>query len=305
MRASSEKAWTDWKGRLLGELFERTSELLETGSPEEGRAFEILERRVELRREAAAEELRRSGTPQERIDAFCEMMPRRYFTAHAPPQIARHARVVLSLEPGQLLATGRREMRGDFTEVIVCAEDKHGLYADVAGVLTANDINILGANVYSTRSGLALEVYRVSTPEGGPDERRIAWEQFDRSLERVLRGEAQVSDLLTSRIRASAGDRPSGSPATVTASNDESDFYTIFDVAADDRLGLLHDLTRTIAEHGYEIYISKAAKIRDQVTDAFYLKDQEGKKLVDDEAIERLRLDLLAAAQAGQEGEGA
>ena len=86
----------------------------------------------------------------------------------------------------------------------------------------------------------------------------------------------------------------------MTVSNEESDFYTIYDVAADDRLGLLHDLTRTIAEHGYEIYISKAAKIRDQVTDAFYLKDEEGKKLSDADAIERLRVDLLAAASESQ-----
>ena len=301
MRASSDKAWTEWKGRLLRELFERTSELLETGTPEEGRAFEILERRVELRREAAAEELRDSGSSPERVEAFFEAMPRRYFTAHAPPQIARHARVVLSLEPGQALATARREMRGDFTEFIVCTKDRHGLYANVAGVLTANDINILGAYVYSTRDGLALEVYRVSTPPGGDDERRFAWEQLERSLERVLTDEAQVADLLTSRLRSPGDGRPSGAPATVTVSNEESDFYTIIDVAADDRLGLLHDLTRTIAEHGYQIYISKAAKIRDQVTDAFYLKDAEGKKLVDNEAIERLRLDLLAAAQAGAE----
>ncbi|MGI9591663.1 MAG: ACT domain-containing protein, partial [Myxococcota bacterium] len=305
MRASSAKAWTDWKGRLLGELFERTSELLETGSPEEGRAFEILERRMELRRDAAGEELQRSGIPPERIEAFFEMMPRRYFTAHAPAQIVRHARVLLSLEPGQLVATARRETRGDFTEVIVCTEDRHGLYANIAGVLTAHDINILGAQVYSTRNGLALEIYRVSTPPGGPDERRFAWEQFDRSLEKVLSGDARVDELLTSRIRPPGGGRPSGSPADVSVSNQESDFYTIVDVAADDRLGLLHDLTRTIAEHGCEIYISKAAKIRDQVTDTFYLKDHEGKKLADQEAIERLRLDLLAAAQAGQEARGA
>ncbi len=305
MRASSDKAWTDWKGRLLLELFERTSELLETGTPEEGRAFEILELRVKLRREAAAEELRDAGVPPERIEAFFEMMPRRYLTAHAPPQIARHARVVLSLEPEQVLASARREMRGDFTEFIVCTGDRLGLYANVAGVLTANDINILGAHVYSTRSGLALEVYRVSTPPGGPDERRYAWEQLERSLEKVLTGDAQVADLLTSRLHGAGGGRPSGAPATVSVSNEESDFYTIIDVAADDRLGLLHDLTRTIAEHGYEFYISKAAKIRDQVTDAFYLKDSEGKKLADPQAIERLRLDLLAAAQAGAKEKGA
>ena len=97
---------------------------------------------------------------------------------------------------------------------------------------------------------------------------------------------------------------PTPQPSTVVISNEESDFYTIVDVAADDRLGLLHDLTRTIAAHGFEIYISKAGSVLDQVADTFYLKDHEGKKIHDPDAIERLRVELLRAAQV-REGDGA
>ena len=86
----------------------------------------------------------------------------------------------------------------------------------------------------------------------------------------------------------------------MSANNIESDFYTIVDVAANDRLGLLHDLTRVIAEHGCEIYISKASTILDQVTDTFYLKDRSGSKLPDTDALERLRLDLLEVAKHGE-----
>jgi [protein-PII] uridylyltransferase len=71
------------------------------------------------------------------------------------------------------------------------------------------------------------------------------------------------------------------SRAATVVVNDESDFYTIVDITANDRLGLLHVLTRTIADHGCEIYISKAATVLDQVTDTFYLKDAQGKKLSD------------------------
>jgi [protein-PII] uridylyltransferase len=83
----------------------------------------------------------------------------------------------------------------------------------------------------------------------------------------------------------------------VAVSNEESDFYTIVDVAANDRLGLLHDLTRVIAQHGYEIYISKAGKVLDQVTDAFYIKEG-GRKLQDPAAMEGLRHDLLEAIRS-------
>ena len=67
---------------------------------------------------------------------------------------------------------------------------------------------------------------------------------------------------------------------------------------------MLHDLTRVIAEHGFEIYISKAATTLDQVTDTFYLKDRSGKKITDAEKIESLQADLCEVVQRGADGEG-
>jgi [protein-PII] uridylyltransferase len=76
--------------------------------------------------------------------------------------------------------------------------------------------------------------------------------------------------------------------------NDVSDFYTVIDVNADDRLGLLYDLTRTIAAHELEIYVSKATTVLDQAADSFYVKTPDQKRLLDDDAVERLQRDLLA-----------
>jgi [protein-PII] uridylyltransferase len=298
IRASSKKAWTQWKGSLLRELFERTSELLETGADDTEAAMELIERRVETRRTAATEELIRQGRSAEHIEAYFDMMPRRYFTAHTPTQIARHAAVAMDRDTEETYAHGIREMRGGFTEFIVYTRDVPGLFANVAGVLTAHHMNILGAHVYTTRSGLALEVYRVSTPGGDERARDMVWRDFLASLGRVLSGDDGVDELLRRRGRPlGVTSSPSRKPETVAVSNEESDFYTIVDVAANDRLGLLHDLTRVIAQHGYEIYISKAGKVLDQVTDAFYIKEG-GRKLQDPAAMEGLRHDLLEAIRS-------
>ncbi|MFQ5417408.1 MAG: [protein-PII] uridylyltransferase, partial [Myxococcota bacterium] len=233
IRASSKTAWTGWKGQLLRELFERTSEFLETGH-DERRAVELIEQRVETRQHAAAAELRKMGIGDDEIQSYFGMMPRRYFIAHAPRQIARHAEAVFSLQETKLLSTTVREMRGDFSEFIVCTQDVHGLYAKVAGVLTAYQINILGAHVYTSRSGVALEVYRVTTPRGGEPERRLAWEEIERSLGAVLSGAQDIDGLLERRGRRMGGESMSmaGMPVKVTITNDESDFYTIADVTA-------------------------------------------------------------------------
>ena len=304
IRASSSKAWTDWKGQLLGELFERTSELIESGSDDPSKALELIEKRVEQRRLTAAEELRALGVADLEIEQFFGMMPHRYFIAHKPRQIARHAQVVLAVEQESGFSTAVREMRGDFSEFILCTSDRHALYANVAGTLAAHDINILGSHVYTSRSGLALEVYRVATPKGGETAREQTWSDFHESLAALLDEKLDVDALLRRRGRPVGVTRsPTKMPGSVAITNDDSDFYTIADIAANDRLGLLHDLTRVIAEHEFEIYISKAATTLDQVTDTFYLKDRNGKKITDPDKIESLRADLCEVVQRGADGE--
>jgi [protein-PII] uridylyltransferase len=297
IRASSPDAWTPWKGQLLKELFERTAEFLETGGSDAADAMALIEARVEVRRETASRELEELGVGRIKIDAFFDAMPRRYFISHTPRQIARHAQVVLRYGDGRPLITAFREMRGDFTEFILCTADVHGLYGMVAGTLTACGLNILGSHVYTTRSGLALEVYRLSSPEGGPEERNILWRELEERLTAVLAGEAQVSDWLRSRRRPIGRKAiPAAEPPVVEVSNDESDFYTIADVSASDRIGLLYDLTTTIGDLDLEIYISKAATIRDQVADTFYLKDREGAQVRDPDKLAELRARLFEAA---------
>jgi [protein-PII] uridylyltransferase len=305
IRASSSTAWTDWKGQLLRELFERTSEFIESGADDPTKAIELIEREVEQRRLMAADELVTLGIPKAEIAQFFDMMPHRYFLTHKSRQIARHARVVLEFDPGRIMSTAVREMRGDFSEFILCTNDRHALYADVAGTLTAHNINILGSHVYTGRSGLALEIYRVATPGGGAAAGQQTWSDVKNSLEAVLTGELEV-DALLQRRGLPVGTRvsPTKAPVSAALTNSESDFYTIVDITANDRLGLLHDLTRVIAEHGYEIYISKAATVLDQVADTFYLKDRNGKKLSDVAAMESLRIDLLEIIQRGSDGTG-
>jgi [protein-PII] uridylyltransferase len=212
---------------------------------------------------------------------------------------------VLAVDQQSGFSTAVREMRGGFSEFILCTTDRHALYANVAGTLAAHDINILGSHVYTGRSGLALEVYRVATPSGGETAREQTWSDFHKSLAALLSENIDVEALLRRRGRPVGVTRsPMKAPGSATITNDDSDFYTIADIAANDRLGLLHDLTRVIAEHGLEIYISKAATTLDQVTDTFYLKDRNGKKITDAEKIESLRVDLCEVAQRGADGEG-
>jgi [protein-PII] uridylyltransferase len=296
-RASSSTAWTEWRGELLRELYERTSEFLESGDDDPERAAALAVERVERRKDAARGELRALGVAETRIDQFFEMMPQRYFVSHAPKQIARHGLVLFSLRPDKRFATSVRELRSELSEFIIWTQDQHGLFSDVAGALTAAGINIIGTHVYTTRTGLALEVYRVTSPAGEPDDRRERWERLEQVLEQVLSKRVAVAELIARQRRPVGKARPPlQSPPVVVIRNDVSDFYTVIDITADDRLGLLHDLTRTLSEQGLEIYVSKATTVLDQVADTFYVKTADQKRLSDPKTIARLREALLVAA---------
>ena len=131
----------------------------------------------------------------------------------------------------------------------------------------------------------------------------MVWAEVESSLEQVLRGEVAVGELVRRRRRPVGMTRPpSRKQPRVLVSNTESELYTLVDVIADDRLGLLYDATRPIGEHGFEIYISKAATIKDQVRDTFYLKDENGKKIRDSDRLERLRKAILEAVSGTLKG---
>ena len=304
MRASSPSAWNDWKGASLLELFERTSEFLESGRDDPHRAVEQMEAHIESRRKEAKREIRSLGIAESRVDAYFEVMPRRYFVAHTARQIAQHARVVLSFAPDQLISTSVREMSGGLSTLTLCARDQHGLYARVAGCLTAVGINILASQVYTMREGMALEIYRLSTPPGSAAERRAVWEKLDHTLKDVLSGRREL-DAMVQHQRQPIGRSitPSRRPPSIGISNQVSDFYTVVDLSANDRMGLLYDLTRTIAAHRLEIFLSKATTVLDQVADTFYVKGPDGKKLMNPQAIEALRRDLLKVV-GGDHGDG-
>jgi [protein-PII] uridylyltransferase len=298
-RACSPDAWTEWRGQLLAELFERTSECIETGTDTSAKALELTEARVDLRRDRAGAELQALGVADVKVQSFFDALPRRYFISHTPRQIARHAQVVIRMSDERQFSTAFRQMRGGFTEFILCTPDTHGLYGRVAGCLAACGMNILASNVYTMRSGLALEVYRLGTPPGGREVREMAWRELDELLGKVLAGEVEVADLLSRRRYPAIGTTlpPAPSEPSVVVSNSESDFYSLVEVVADDRIGLLCDIANTIGDHGLEIYISKVATIQDHVLDTFYLKDPTGKKIRDREKLERLREDLLGVVR--------
>ena len=62
-------------------------------------------------------------------------------------------------------------------------------------------------------------------------------------------------------------------PPKVTIDNQSSDFFTLIEVFADDRVGLLYEITRALFDLRLDIRIAKIATKVDQIADVFYVRD--------------------------------
>ena len=87
-------------------------------------------------------------------------------------------------------------------------------------------------------------------------------------------------------------------PVEVEVDNAASDFFTVIEVSAPDRLGLLFDVTRTLAELRLDVHLAKVATYGVRVVDAFYVRDELGRKVDDAGRISELERVLRTRVEA-------
>src|SRR5258708_39518063 len=79
------------------------------------------------------------------------------------------------------------------TELTVSAQDRHGLFADLAGTLAANGIEILSAELNTREDGIAIDgfILRQASTRQAVEDRRS--ETIERALRRAAAGELEVA----------------------------------------------------------------------------------------------------------------
>jgi len=284
MATVGPRTWTEWKARLLRELFEKTRDALASGErrPEPGTAEAAGRTAV-----AAALELRGHGTPADRA-AFVAAMPARYFVTEPPAQAPAHQRL-LHLGKGRPCVTAiRHRPEHGQSEMTLVARDRPGLLATVAGVLAAHRIDIHHAEVFSTPedpahgdlAGRALDVFELRGPEESAVD-PMRWRACRRDLVRVLGGEEPLDALMARRLRASSlPAKPLPRLATkVVVDNDSSRTHSVVDVFTADRVGLLHTLARTFFDLGLTVDLARISTEGHRASDAFYVRTADGKRL--------------------------
>ena len=164
--------------------------------------------------------------------------------------------------------------------VTVVSPDRPGTFSRVAGVLSLHGLGVLGAQAHSDEQGMAASQFRVIVPSHGP----IEWEPIIQNLTRALHGELAIEARMAERAKTYRRKRRSAgelAPPRVTFFDEASSNATVIELRAPDQHGILHRVTKAMAEVGLDIRHATVQTIGDEVVDAFYVRTSTGSKLTD------------------------
>lgn len=286
-QGTSDKLWSGFKDSLLWQLHSRALAVL-TGGTEFRRASEeaLAELKVEVRRQAP------KRISDEEVEAHFSLLPPRYYDIHTASQIHDDLELThrfmhrLIMENQRALAPVTAwidEPDRGYSLVKICTWDRAGLFVKIAGSLSAAGLNILGAQIFTRADGIALDSFFVNDGRTGGLATREEREKFGELLESVLTGEeVDLSELITKRASAYPlyggyfGERID---TTIRIDNNASADRTLIEIETEDRLGLLHAISKTFFEMRVDISAARIVTERGAAVDNFYVREIEGGKI--------------------------
>jgi len=288
IKAVGPEAWTAWKNTLLMELFLKTAHFFERGGVAE--PF--------LMRDELVQKLQNTLSP-EIISEYTDRLPDRYLSCYSSNEITHHIEMARSIEKELLLVEWQIENEIQ-AKVTVSTKDRYGLFSKMTGSMFLNRLTILQAQIHTWEDGTALDTFWVE--DGTRDiERRL--QQFKKDLKAILSGEASLRDLLLERagsngIKQKIIPRVSGD---VKLNNQDSDFYTIVEITSEDRLGILYEITQALTDHGCDIHFARISTLGNRIVDVFYVQDEWGEKIEEQQKSNLLKQILLNRLAPQQE----
>ncbi|MBI3353655.1 MAG: [protein-PII] uridylyltransferase [Nitrospirae bacterium] len=291
VRAVGPEVWTQWKATLFQELYFKALTVLERGT------FEIEEAKTKLPAiMRGVAELLQGEIGKDAVEDYFQLLPQRYFLANGAETIVEHIKIVHQLNDKPCIMRVKQNLERQYSEVTLCTLDAHGLFSKITGVMAANNVNILGAQINTLKNGVVLDVLYVnsSTAEIITDDRK--WANVERDLTDVLTGKAAVERLVSRRGPSILDKKAKPKVHTrVDVDNEVSDAFTVIDIHTQDRIGLLYTITSALSKLGLYIHIAKIATKGDAATDIFYVKDIFGQKIYYKERLKEIRKAIFEA----------
>ncbi len=292
--AVNPMAWTQWKAVLLQDLYVRTLDYIEK------RALVEEEDKARLAAQIAKirTETQDKFTPRE-VDDFISVMSDQYILYTSTRKVAYHMQMMRRLQVEQLVIDHRHYPGRGYTELVVCAYDAYGMFYRTAGVIASKNLNILRAQVYTSKSGVMLDTFQITDAEGKLCDYEPAWESVLAELRMALMNKSRLAEPshYGRRQRPATAITP-----VVEFDNETSASFTIIDMLARDRVGLLYSMTKALYELNLDIGSAKIVTEGPRVMDSFYVTDYLHGKITEERRLKKIQETLMSVLGEGEAG---
>ena len=287
-RATGPTAWNEWKAALVLELALKISHLLDQNDlrlPDKKQGAEWMLARI-----------RRLLGESKPVDFA--ILPEEYLLSFQPEEVAHHLALRAALK-GRGKAIMEHHDEGLSWSVLIMARDSTGLLAKICGTLALHGLSVVRAQIFTWEDGTAVDVLNVR-PAAKQEYGQQDWQALGADLNLALKNRLGLTHRLVDRFRSlfrpGSGKAVQAAPRVVL-NNDASDLYTIIEVYAHDRPGLLYEITRTLADFEINIHRAKIGTDGDQVVDVFYTLDGFATKINNQAFQEEITNALLYIAE--------
>ncbi|MCG3172371.1 MAG: Bifunctional uridylyltransferase/uridylyl-removing enzyme [Myxococcota bacterium] len=281
--------WNEWKSMLLRELYRKTLDMMTSGA----NALQRLEKAQQAREKVIATLSRHY--PVENVKRFVSRLDRSTVLDAGATETFRFYRLWSLVRDGRTAIRFRRNLPKGCTRVFIACKDRPGLLAMIAEVLAANGVNVLDANIVTTRDGIVLNSFRVAAPRGGALVDQRIQERIGRELFSMMDGEIAPGELYRRKEKyLDNGRRDAPAPEVkVEIDTAASRDFTVVDLRSPDRTGVLYQASRVFFESGMLIELARVTTEGAEAHDAFYVRDREtGLKVTDPGRLDSLRVKL-------------
>ncbi|MEW6128522.1 MAG: [protein-PII] uridylyltransferase [Acidobacteriota bacterium] len=271
--------WNEWKDTLLWELYAKARGCLAIEDP--------AKKDPEPRQQKVARLLARD-IDEETIAKHFATLTGEYLNTTPITTIVEHIRLSHTLGTNPVNTSWHVNHQSRFTDLHLCSRNQPGLFAAIAGALTAKGINILSVRLNTRTDGLAVDSFKVRDMTGEPIIEPSRWEQIDKTIRQALSGELDVAAAVDKRLKAHRQSpmqkrkRESAKPTKITWDNTHSERCTILEVRTSDRWGLAYKIASTLASLDLDIVFAKVATEKNLALDIFYITNNFGEKLTNE-----------------------
>jgi UTP:GlnB (protein PII) uridylyltransferase len=282
LRAVSDDLFTDWKGELLATLTTRLRRQCSYYLPPRRIGREGLRRRKDQVRRLMGPDFEFS------IERHFSRIDARYALAHTPEQIAHHIRLLPRLRDEPIVLDRHSVPERAFTEITILTKSHHGLFAEIAGTLSAKGLNILAADIATRTDDLAIDSFKVSENRDASLLDDDRWKNLERDLRRVISGEVAIADFIEARKAYARPLSPIRKAVSVHFDNETSPTHTVVEVTAPDEIGLLYRIASVFRDCGVGITSAIVTTEGDLGVDIFYVTSASGAKITDKDTMARI-----------------